>query len=222
MQIIKHETSGDIGRGLYDVCFFLFVGFFAASFFYFIRLVLPTNDFFLDSPAFFYKKLKQGHESSYSLPEEQQLVDDLLKDMYIIHQENVFQFVTNKFIKKQFSYNRAMSLALLSILPFLFCLAYHFSAAPGKASSPASTGNNLSPGSKSSGMNQKKTLNQNQEIDSQQKSKKTDEATKYKRGVIMDVSPMIINGYSTKIRRELSEKEKELLAKWEFEAFLPY
>jgi hypothetical protein len=121
--LTQHVLEADIfGIWFYSV-FVFFAILFLTSLIYLVRLLLPAKIAYLDPPQKYYATFKSEIELLHL--GNQQLVDDSLKGSYILELEDAITKSSNIFIKKSSFFYNALLFALLSIIPYVFCVGFH-------------------------------------------------------------------------------------------------
>lgn len=109
---------------LHYISFFLFLFPFLYSLVFTIRLLIPVEVAYLIEPKVYYEKLRLEYESEGKRPD---ITDKYLKASYINELEKAVFVNNHVFKRKGLFYFRAFSAALIALVPYLFCLAFHFS-----------------------------------------------------------------------------------------------
>ena len=106
------------------VALILFLIIFLCSIYYTIRLLVPNEVASLVKPKRYYSELRKQYESEYQKQPAE--VDLLLKASYIDELEKALDTNRELYNRKAYFYQRALFLALISAIPYLVCLGFHF------------------------------------------------------------------------------------------------
>ncbi len=109
---------------LYYTSFFLFLLIFLYSLFFLVKLLIPIEVAYLIEPKTFYEKLRLEYEAE---GKSKETTDNYLKASYINELEKAVATNNIAFKRKGLFYFRALTSSLISLLPYLVCLAFHFS-----------------------------------------------------------------------------------------------
>jgi hypothetical protein len=116
--------TNKIRNWLHYTSFFIFSLFFLYSLWFLIKLLIPVNVAYLIEPKTFYEKLRLEYEAEGKKQEE---TDKYLKASYINELEKAVATNNIAFKRKGLFYFRALTGALICLVPYLVCLAFHFS-----------------------------------------------------------------------------------------------
>lgn len=130
VQVVQHGIRHDFEGYTYTIFLLVFAVLFSLSLFFFVRLLAWIDRLYVQKPAVFYDDVRSQYEQTHPLPAGKATVDELLKASYIDDQEAVLDRTIEQFARKQTFYNRALAFGLLSLVPFLVCLVFHFSKTP--------------------------------------------------------------------------------------------
>jgi|SRR5215204_4396500 len=122
--VIQTLFLSGIRHWLHYVSFFLFLFLFIHSVIYTIRLLIPVNVAYLIEPKTYYEKLRLEYEKE---GKDEAVTDKYLKASYINELEKAVAANNYVFKRKGLFYYRAFSTALMAVIPYLLCLAFHFS-----------------------------------------------------------------------------------------------
>jgi hypothetical protein len=92
---------------------------------YFIRLLLPVEIAYLDPPSKYYRDFLAEMQERF--PGDDKKVDNSLKVSYVLELENAIAINFNVFRKKSSFYYNAFVFALLAVIPYISCVAFHLS-----------------------------------------------------------------------------------------------
>lgn len=109
---------------LHYVSFFLFLIPFFYSLVFTIRLLIPVEVAYLIEPKTYYEKFRLEYEAE---GKSQEITDKYLKASYINELEKAVTANNFVFKRKGLFYFRALASALIASVPYLLCLAFHFS-----------------------------------------------------------------------------------------------
>jgi hypothetical protein len=122
--IIQTLFFTELRHWLHYTSFFLFSVVFLYSLFYLIKLLIPVDVAYLIEPKTFYEKLRLEYEAE---GKNKEVTDNYLKASYINELEKAVTQNNFAFKRKGLFYFRALTSALISLIPYLICLAFHFS-----------------------------------------------------------------------------------------------
>ena len=108
----------------FHVCFYLFSVLFFISTIFTILLLIPAEVAYLVEPKVYYTDLLQQYISKGITGQE---AEKYLKGSYISELEQAIETNDKLFKKKSKYYYRALLFVLMAALPYLVCLAFHFS-----------------------------------------------------------------------------------------------
>lgn len=114
----------EIRHWLHYTSFFVFLCVFLYSLLFLIKLLIPVEVAYLIEPKTFYEKLRLEYEAE---GKDKETADKYLKASYINELEKAVATNNFAFKRKGLFYFRALTSALISLVPYLTCLAYHFS-----------------------------------------------------------------------------------------------
>lgn len=124
--LTQHALEANI-KGVYFYLFFIvFAGLLLISVIYVIRLLLPAEVAYLQSPKRYYYAIKAEMEAIN--PGDQQTVDNSIKSSYIIELERAIEINNGVFRRKSSFFYNALVFALLAVIPYVVCIGYHLSA----------------------------------------------------------------------------------------------
>lgn len=103
-------------------CFFVFTLLFITSLVFTVRLIIPAQIAYLESPKKYYEDYRLIYEQTISNQDE---IKKLLKASYITELESAWETNELVFRKKSSFYYRALMYGLLSAVPYLICLGAH-------------------------------------------------------------------------------------------------
>lgn len=109
---------------LHYISFFLFLIPFIYSLVFTIKLLIPVEVAYLIEPKSYYEKLRLEYENE---GKNEETTDKYLKASYINELEKAVAANNIVFKRKGLFYFRALSSALIAAIPYLLCLAFHFS-----------------------------------------------------------------------------------------------
>lgn len=122
--IIQTLFLSETRHWLHYVSFFLFLAPFVYSLVFTIKLLIPVEVAYLIEPKTYYEKIRLEYEGE---GKDQQTTDKYLKASYINELEKAVTANNIVFKRKGFFYFTALSSALIASVPYLLCLAFHFS-----------------------------------------------------------------------------------------------
>ena len=122
--IIQTLFLSEARHWLHYVAFSLFAIPFIYSIIFTIRLLIPVEVAYLVEPKIYYEKLRLEYEQE---GKKQADADKYLKASYINEPEKAVAANNFVFKRKGLFYFRALSSALIASIPYLLCLAFHFS-----------------------------------------------------------------------------------------------
>jgi hypothetical protein len=125
--LIQHCIDEDITAKAYWISMMLFTVFLLLSIWNFVRLLIPVFVAYPKPPKQYYTDYRTTYETGANMPADQPIIDKKLKATYINELEQGIINNERVFIRKSSFYYKALLLALLSTLPYLVCLAFHFS-----------------------------------------------------------------------------------------------
>jgi hypothetical protein len=123
--LTQHVINRDIRGFWYYIVFGLFVVLLGISIVYMIRLLLPVEIAYLDPPKKYYDEYKVDIEQLNVGNES--VVNDSLKGAYILELENAIEINRRAFGTKSSLFYNALLFALLAVVPYIACLAFHLS-----------------------------------------------------------------------------------------------
>jgi hypothetical protein len=88
-------------------------------------LLLPVEIAYLDPPGKYYTDYMAEMQEKY--PGDDNKVDNSLKSSYILELENAIAINFNVFRRKSSFYYNALVFALLAVIPYITCVAFHLS-----------------------------------------------------------------------------------------------
>jgi len=121
--LTQHVLEADIAGTLFYVFFAFFAMLLAVSMIYLVRLLLPVELAYLDPPRKYYETIKSEIEPWHV--GDQQIVDDSLKGSYILELENAIDINSNVFRRKSSFFYNALIFAILAVIPYIVCVAFH-------------------------------------------------------------------------------------------------
>jgi len=125
VSIIQDLFDNEIHKLPFYVAFGLFSLFFIFSLAYFIKLLLPVEIAYLDPPNKYYGDFMVEMQAKY--PNDQGKVDNSLKGSYILELENAISVNSEVFRRKSSFYYNALLFALVAVIPYITCVAFHLS-----------------------------------------------------------------------------------------------
>jgi hypothetical protein len=105
-------------------CFGAFVILFIISLIYTVRLIIPVEIYYLTAPRKYYQDFRMVYEE---IIQNQSEVEELLKASYIDELEKILGNYQQVFRRKSSFYYNALMYALLSAIPYIFCIGFHIS-----------------------------------------------------------------------------------------------
>jgi hypothetical protein len=118
IELLIHEKSSVIFKAS---CGFLVI-FVLGSIYYFIRFLIPVDVAYLNSPRIYYEDKRLEYEQIH--PNNDALVDTLLKSSYIDELHQALERNIILFESKGRLFYKALKFALISLIPFVFCMGY--------------------------------------------------------------------------------------------------
>jgi len=103
-------------------CFSIFAILFIISLVFTIRLIIPAEIAYLESPKKYYEDYRLIYEQTITNQDE---IKKLLKASYITELESAWETNELIFTKKSSFYYRALVYGLLSAIPYLICIGSH-------------------------------------------------------------------------------------------------
>ncbi|HUB60743.1 MAG TPA: hypothetical protein VL978_08575 [Puia sp.] len=125
VSIIQDMFGDEIHHFIFYVGFFIFSIFLIFSLVYFIKLLLPVEIAYLDPPHKYYQDFMIEMQEKY--PGDDKKVDNSLKGSYILELENAISVNFSVFRRKSSFYYNALLFALLAVIPYITCVAFHLS-----------------------------------------------------------------------------------------------
>lgn len=125
VSIIQDIFFFDIVHWFLYFCFACFAILFVISVVYTIKLVIPVQIAFLDTPKRYYEDYRLIYEQT--ILNNQVQVENLLKASYITELEAALNTNELVFRKKSSFYYNALMYALLAAVPYVVCIGFHVS-----------------------------------------------------------------------------------------------
>jgi len=123
LPIIQDITGNEINHWLMYISFLIFIFLFSLSIFFTVRLIIPIEIAYLESPKIYYEDYRLQYEQTNVETE----VPNLLKASYITELESALSTNYTVFSKKSSFYYNALMYGLLSVVPYIICLGFHIS-----------------------------------------------------------------------------------------------
>ncbi|SEA87922.1 hypothetical protein [Pedobacter hartonius] len=122
--VIQDNLRQEVKNIWLYVAFGLLILVFTMSSFYTIKLILPVKAPNLDFPAKFYNNIRNIYETAN--PElDHDEIDSMIKTSYVSELERAVEENYAIFHRKRSFYHNALTLGLVSLIPYLICTAFH-------------------------------------------------------------------------------------------------
>lgn len=122
---IARDVFINAEQNIYKVLFIVFSVLMILSVFFVIKLLIPVEINYRNNPKKYYSTLRQQYEQRTDINNDN--IPKLLSASYITSLDKAIENNKIAFARKSSFYYKALILALVSILPFMCCLGYHFS-----------------------------------------------------------------------------------------------